>query len=207
MVKVLDFGLAKALDEPGGSGGSGRSGGSGGEEVLNSPTIMSPGNTMHGVILGTAPYMAPEQAKGKPVDRRVDIWAFGCVLFEMLTGGRAFGGETLSEVIAQLLEREPDWRLLPAKTPEPIRRLLHRSLEKDPRRRLDSAAAVRLDIEDALAQPWPDARSGKSADPRVSATRLRRDCRGWRPSRWQPRISPGCLRAAIVLMCGKPRLD
>jgi eukaryotic-like serine/threonine-protein kinase len=142
-VKVLDFGLAKMLE----SGGSGRSGGSGGLE--NSPTL-SIHATQAGIILGTAAYMSPEQAAGKPVDKRSDPWAFGVVLTEMLTGRPVFTGETVSHVLAAVLRAEPDWSALPAHTPAPIRRLLRRCLDKDRKRRLDSAAAARLEIDEAL---------------------------------------------------------
>jgi eukaryotic-like serine/threonine-protein kinase len=138
-VKVLDFGLAKALQTSGGSA---------------SATVTAAG-TQAGVILGTAAYMAPEQAKGKPADRRADIWALGCVLFEMLTGRQAFAGETLTDVMVRIIEHEPDWQALPARTPPSIRRLLQRCLEKDPRRRLDSAAVARMEIEEAGRERTP----------------------------------------------------
>ena len=93
--------------------------------------------------------MSPEQARGKPVDRRTDVWAFGCVLYEMLTGRVAFDGETVSDTIARILEREPDWTLLPADTPESIRRLLRRCLAKDPKQRLRDVADVRIEIDSA----------------------------------------------------------
>ena len=101
------------------------------------------------MILGTAAYMTPEQAKGTPVDKRADIWAFGCVLFEMLTGQRAFAGETLSDVLVRVIEHEPDWQAAAREDPGAIRRLLHRCLEKDPKRRLDSAAVARIEIDEA----------------------------------------------------------
>ena len=123
-VKVLDFGLAKALD------GAGRAGKAGRHEVLNSPTITTPAMTMAGMILGTAAYMAPEQAKGKRADKRSDIWAFGCVLYEMLTGKRAFEGSDVSDTLAAILRAEPDWSRLPANTPPTLRRLLSRGLQK-----------------------------------------------------------------------------
>ena len=104
--------------------------------------------TQAGMILGTAAYMSPEQAGGKPVDKRSDIWAFGVVVLEMLTGRPVFTGETVSHVIASVLKSEPDWTALPRDTPAPIRKLLRRCLEKDRKRRLDSAAAARLEIED-----------------------------------------------------------
>ena len=145
-VKVLDFGLAKAL-EPTTISGS---------DVTASPTITSPALTRMGVILGTAAYMSPEAARGRAADKRSDVWAFGCVLFEMLTGRRLFEGETISDTLASVLKTDPDWTRLPAETPASIRRLLRRCLEKDRTRRLDSAAAARLEIDDALAAPAAD---------------------------------------------------
>src|SRR5262249_27675759 len=124
-VKVLDFGLAKAADPASMSG----------VEVSNSPTLTARA-TQLGVILGTAAYMAPEQAKGKLVDKRADIWAFGIVLYEMLTGRRAFDGEDVSDVLAAVLRQEIDWTALPADTPAGVRRLLARCLERDPKHRL-----------------------------------------------------------------------
>jgi serine/threonine-protein kinase len=141
VVKVLDFGLAKALvDET--TGG----------DLSMSPTLTA-GPTRLGVILGTAAYMAPEQAKGKAVDKRADVWAFGCVLYEMLTGRRAFAGEDISETLAFVITKEPDWTRLPAETPAPIRKLLRRCLEKDRKRRLADIADARLEIDDALSAP------------------------------------------------------
>ena len=105
------------------------------------------------MILGTAAYMSPEQARGKPVDARTDIWAFGCVLFEMLTGRRAFMGDDVSETLATVLKGEPDWRALPAATPAPIRSLLRRCLQRDPKRRLRDIADARFQIDDALSEP------------------------------------------------------
>src|SRR5262249_55540761 len=125
VVKVLDFGLAKALDPAAVSS----------VNTMNSPTLTI-GATQFGTIIGTAAYMAPEQAKGKAVDKRADIWAFGCVLFEMVTGTRVFAGDDVSDTLAFILTREPDWTALPADTPPAIRRLLRRCLEKDRRRRL-----------------------------------------------------------------------
>ena len=149
-VKVLDVGLAKATEPAGGAS----------LDVTSSPTITSPAMmTGVGVILGTAAYMSPEQAKGRPADKRSDIWAFGCVLYEMLTGRRAFEGEDVSDTLAFILTREPDWNALPANTPAPVRRLLRRSLQKDRSRRSESAADSRLEIEvdfDFLPQIWVD---------------------------------------------------
>jgi eukaryotic-like serine/threonine-protein kinase len=141
-LKVLDFGLAKALEPPAVSPG-----------VSQSATITSPAMTQAGVILGSAAYMAPEQAKGKPADKRSDIWAFGCVLYEMLTGARAVPGDDISDTLAAVLRGEPEWQRLPTGTPASIRRLLRRCLEKDRRRRLSDAADARLEIEDALLFP------------------------------------------------------
>jgi serine/threonine-protein kinase len=141
VVKVLDFGLAKALDPP--ENRSGRGGPS-----MDSPTFTSPARTQTGVILGTAAYMAPEQARGKAVDRRADIWAFGCVLYEMLTRQRPFGGGDTSMTIAAILKDSVDYRRLPAETPASIRRLLRRCLEKDARKRLSAIADARLELDE-----------------------------------------------------------
>ncbi len=141
-VKVLDFGLAKAMEPAVNSLSS----------ASMSPTITTPAMTQAGMILGTAAYTSPEQARGKTVDRRSDIWAFGCVLYEMLTGSRAFHGEDVTDTLAAVLRDEPDWSVLPAATPAATRKLLHRSLEKDPKARLDSAATARLEITDSLAR-------------------------------------------------------
>ena len=146
-VKVLDFGLAKAMEQGSGIGDQGSA------HLANSPTITSPAMTMRGMILGTAAYMSPEQAAGKPVDKRSDLWAFGAVLLEMLSGRPAFSGETVSHVMASVLKSEPDWTALPAETPATIRRLMRRCLEKDRKRRLADASDARLDIEEALADP------------------------------------------------------
>ena len=143
VVKVLDFGLAKL-----------EIGAASGEqflatpEISQSPTVLSSGSRA-GVILGTAPYMSPEQARGLAVDKRTDIWAFGCVLYEMLTGRRAFDGDTLADVLVAILNRDPDWTTLPIETPATLRRLLRRCLEKEPRRRLRDVADARLDLEES----------------------------------------------------------
>ena len=141
-VKVLDFGLAKATEPVAPSGA-----------LANSPTFTSPPMmTNAGVILGTAAYMSPEQARGKPVDKRTDVWAFGCVLFEMLTGRHAFGGaDTVSDSIAAILKTEPHWQALPDDTPPHIRSLLKRCLEKDPRHRLRDIGDAGLLLGDALS--------------------------------------------------------
>jgi eukaryotic-like serine/threonine-protein kinase len=141
-VKVLDFGLAKALGQ--GSAIADR----GSASLANSPTL-SIHATEAGLILGTAAYMSPEQAAGKAVDKRSDLWAFGVVLFEMLTGRQVFGGETVSHVLAAVLKDDPDWSALPIPTPASIGKLLRRCLQKDRKLRLDSAASARLEIDDA----------------------------------------------------------
>ena len=141
-VKVLDFGLAKAMD-PIGSAPS----------VSQSPTITTPAMTHAGMILGTAAYMSPEQAKGRVIDKRSDVWAFGCVLFEMLTGKRAFEGEDVSDTLAAVLRGEPDWEALPATTPAPIGKLLRGCLKKDRKERVPDIAVARLEIQEALAMP------------------------------------------------------
>ena len=152
-VKVLDFGLAKALD-PTAGGGSGALANS--PTLLDSPTLTAAG-TQLGVILGTAAYMAPEQARGKAVDRRADVWAFGVVLYEMLCGRRAFTGETVSDTLAAILTRDPDWSALPSTTPAAVRRLLQRCLERDPKRRLRDIADARLELDEAAVAPEPAA--------------------------------------------------
>ena len=106
---------------------------------------------MHGVILGTAAYMSPEQARGKAVDKRTDIWAFGCVLYELLTGKQAFHGEDVTDILAAVVRAEPDWQALPAATPLKIRDLLRRCLQKDKTQRFRDAGDARIEIEDALA--------------------------------------------------------
>jgi serine/threonine-protein kinase len=173
-VKVLDFGLAKAIDdaattEPGKARPS----------PTMSPTITSPAlMTGIGMILGTAAYMSPEQARGRTVDRRADIWAFGVVLFEMLSGTRAFDSEDLTGTLAFVITKEPDWSALPSGTPSAIRRLLRRCLEKDPKRRLQSIGDARLEIDEAssgadampAAAPPPAAAPSSRRWPWIAAT-------------------------------------
>jgi len=148
-VKVLDFGLAKltAFDDVTGSAAGPH------PHVSHSPTITSPAMmTRVGVILGTAAYMSPEQARGRAVDKRADIWAFGCVLFEMISGRRAFDGDDVTETLAAVVKSEPPWGTLPPATPPSVRRLLERCLRKDPARRLRDIADAKLDIEEALSE-------------------------------------------------------
>ncbi len=166
-VKVLDFGLAKAIDSTHDSDGPREPS----DESARALTGV-------GVVLGTVAYMAPEQAAGRRADKRVDVWAFGCVLFEMLTRTRAFPGEDQQRTLAAVLTRPPDWRALPPNTPAPVRRLLRRCLERDPAKRLKDIGDARLELADALA------RDGDLADELPRA------------------VSRGPRRAAIVAMAG-----
>jgi eukaryotic-like serine/threonine-protein kinase len=151
-VKVLDFGIAKLLAADG------------------SPSLSGGTDTLGAFVVGTPSYMSPEQARGKPVDKRTDIWAFGCVLYEMLTGRMAFAGQTTTDTLAAILEREPNWRALPDATAITIRRLLRRCLEKDSKRRLRDIGDVRIDIDDALSsQGQPESATAKD---RTRALRL-----------------------------------
>lgn len=137
-VKILDFGLAKALEAP-----------DSGADISNSPTLTI-GATRAGMILGTAAYMSPEQAKGRPADRRADIWAFGCVLYEMLSAKQPFNGETVSDTLAEVLKFDPDWNALPAETPASVQRLVRRCLVKEPKQRLQAIGEARITIEQTL---------------------------------------------------------
>ena len=141
-VKVLDFGLAKAYDTP-----------SANTDLAHSPTLTGMAATSAGVILGTAAYMSPEQAKGRAVDRRTDIFAFGCVLYEMLTAKRAFDGEDVTDILGAVLRVEPDWSQLPDALPSGVRRLLRLCLEKNPKNRRSDATDIRLDIDHLLNEP------------------------------------------------------
>jgi Tol biopolymer transport system component len=153
-VKVLDFGLAKALASDAGSA----AGATSALDIAVSPTMTSPAMTELGMILGTTAYMSPEQAKGRAVDERADIWAFGCILFEMLTGRRAFAGDDVSDTLANILKSEPDWSALPDATPPSLRRLLRRCLSKNLAGRLPDIRVARLEIDDAMSSDV-DARS------------------------------------------------
>jgi serine/threonine-protein kinase len=159
-LKVLDFGLAKALSNDSRT-----------STTSNSPTL-SLAATQAGIILGTAAYMSPEQAKGKAVDRRADIWAFGVVVYEMLTGRMVFSGETASETMAHVMVKEPDWDALPANTPLRLRDLLRRCLLKDPRKRMRDIGEVRLAIEDIVADPEPRAETTTRSETPSSGRRL-----------------------------------
>ncbi len=169
VVKVLDFGLAKAL-EPGSGIGDG-----GSANLANSPTITSPAMTLRGMILGTAAYMSPEQAKGKPVDKRTDIWAFGCVLYEMLAGRRAFEGEDVSDTLAAILRGQPDWTMLPA-LPTSVDLLIRRCLERDWRRRIGSMSTVRFVLEEPAVLS-PASAAGATVDAEAAQARAG-NCRG-----------------------------
>ena len=189
-VKVLDFGLAKAMSQA--ASGVSPSGGAPGSQDAT-PTITSPAMTQQGIVLGTAAYMSPEQARGRQVDKRTDIWAFGVVLYEMLSGRTLFAGDTVTDVLASVVTRDPDWSVLPPATPVSIQRLLRRCLEKDQKRRVRDAADVRLEIEDTLAAPSDSVRGMTLASAPVR-------------SRWWPAaiIAAVIAGAAIGLMVGRP---
>lgn len=143
-VKVLDFGLAKLLDANAASAPRAAE-----TNLPNSPTVTTPAMTSAGIILGTAGYMSPEQAKGRPVDKRTDIWSFGCVLFEMLTGRAAFGGETMTDIIAAVIHKEPPWETLSPAVPRQVQQLVRRCLAKDPARRLRDIGDARFELEES----------------------------------------------------------
>jgi Tol biopolymer transport system component/tRNA A-37 threonylcarbamoyl transferase component Bud32 len=174
-VKVLDFGLAKATE--------------GDAEDVNlshSPTITSAHRTLAGVILGTAAYMSPEQARGKAVDKRTDVWSFGCVLYECLTGRQAFAGETVTDTLARILERDPDWGALPSGVSPRLRRLLERCLQKDPAKRLRDIGDARIDL-DEIASGGPEPVPAEAAPDRR------------RPLLW---IGAGVLLGAVLAAAG-----
>jgi serine/threonine-protein kinase len=173
-VKVLDFGLAKALEPTAAAAPSGLS---------MSPTITSPAATHVGVILGTAAYMSPEQARGKAIDKRADIWAFGCVFYEMLTGRRPFSGDDVTDTIAAVIRGEPQWTALPSAIPPRLLDLLHRCLEKDPRQRVRDIGDVRLELARVF-----DGGGAEAAQPTAGA-----------PAMWQ---RPLPVAAAASILCG-----
>ena len=171
-VKVLDFGLAKATSDH--------------DDALDgSLSLGTPVRGTHaGVILGTVAYMSPEQAQGRRIDKRTDIWAFGCVLYEMLTGSPTFVGDTAADTIAAILERQPDWSTVPRTTPPSVVALTHRCLEKDPKRRLRDIGEALIALEDALtdpSQPVPIPVSTMGADRQAPAPWIGRGsrCRGY----------------------------
>jgi hypothetical protein len=175
-VKVLDFGLAKAWKGEGDGALS---------DDSKLPTLTDTG-TAAGLILGTAAYMSPEQARGKPVDRRADVWAFGVLLFEVLTGRRPFAGETVSDTLAAVLEREVDWSALPADTPRSVRRLLARCLVRDPRNRIHDIADARIELEDR-SETMAEAASARG-------------------SSLLARIAPGAIAGAAIVLAAAPFL-
>ena len=179
-VKVLDFGLAKAL-----AGGDDRSQ----TDIGESPTITAD-YTKPGMILGTAAYMSPEQARGKPLDKRTDIWSFGCVLFECLGGSKPFEGDTATDLIAKILERDPDWDTLPANTPPIVHLLLRRCLQKHRDKRLHDISDARVELEEAIADPT-------SSSLRLATFAL---AEATRPPRWSAwgRLLPWALVLASV---------
>jgi serine/threonine protein kinase/Tol biopolymer transport system component len=193
-VKILDFGLAKAWRTPTGE-----------TNQSESPTLTAE-MTFQGTILGTAPYLSPEQAKGQGVDRRADIWAFGCVLYEMLAGHRAFEGGTSTEIMAHILERDPDWSALPTSVPPALRRLLGRCMEKDPNRRLRDAGDLAMALEDLIEDrsgPLPLIQDGEPESSRtakivpwlIAAVAVALGITGWMSrSPDQQREAPSTLR-------------
>ena len=176
VVKILDFGLAKAV------------GGDGSSPDLTHEAL----KTSAGIVMGTAAYMSPEQARGKSVDKRTDIWAFGCILYEMVSGRAPFAGETVSDTIGKILEREPDWSVLPAATPAPIRRLLLRCLAKDPKQRLRDIGDVRIEI-DEIDEVLPGT-PGLAVLPAVPAKRIRT---------WLPWIALATLALGVGLWAAR----
>jgi Tol biopolymer transport system component len=183
-VKVLDFGLAKAFAGDGVN-----------EDPSNSPTL-SMAATMHGVILGTAAYMSPEQARGKAVDKRTDIWAFGCVLYELLTGKQAFTGEDITEILAAVVKSEPDWTALPAALPGKGRDLLRHCLQKDKRLRLRDAGDAQIEIQEALTAPV-------TAEP-VVAQRRNRERLAWVAAAGTLALIAVALTIIFLLRAPKP---
>jgi serine/threonine-protein kinase len=196
-VKVLDFGLAKlqdigdaAADHPG---------------ISHLPTVTTPAMTRLGMILGTAAYMSPEQARGRPVDKRADVWAFGCVLYELLCGARAFAADDVSDTLAMVLMREPDWSRLPTATPPAIRTLLRRCLTKDPRTRLADLSAARLEIRDAIAgSPGGQGPTGTSPAPDDATVKRQADAAVTQARRQLVvrRVLPAAAAAAAALIAG-----
>jgi Tol biopolymer transport system component len=185
-VKILDFGLAKAWRPEDGDA-----------DITHSPTLTAQ-MTAAGVLLGTAAYMSPEQARGKPVDRRADIWALGCCLYEVLTGKSPFLGATVSDTIAAILKNDPDWEALPGTVPYPVRSLLRKCLRKDAQRRLHHMADLRIEVEEAITEPSPPA----GAMARVSGTL------GWRGAApWIAGAVVGGLAAALATWAAVTRRE
>ncbi len=194
-IKVLDFGLAKAMDAAGGSSAADLAHS---PTLMHSPTLTAAHGTQLGVILGTAAYMAPEQARGGAVDMRADIWAFGVVLFEMLTGRSLFAADTVSDTLAGVLKTEIDLAELPASTPPAIRSLLRRCLVRKPKDRLHAIADARITIEDALAGRNEELQRAPAVPPMVQAT-------GWRRARpWLGGAAAGLALAAMGALVAIP---
>jgi serine/threonine protein kinase/WD40 repeat protein len=193
-VKVLDFGLAKAMESAAALS----------PEVSHSPTLTTPAVTRAGVILGTAAYMSPEQARGQRVDKRTDVWSFGCVVYEMLTGRPTFSGETVPDLIAMVLAREPDLTALPPATPVSVRRLLRRCVEKDVRRRLRDIGDARLELDEPPDEPTLARDLGRHLPDRDVAFKRLTDLMGLKES---PAISPdGKMVAFVAFVAGKRQL-
>ena len=186
-VKVLDFGLAKFVESEPDS-----------RDLSQSPT-MTTGGTRTGMILGTAAYMSPEQARGRPLDKRTDIFSFGCVMYECLTGRQAFRGETVSDTLAAILKSEPDWRELPSETPGKVRDLLRRCLEKTRERRLHDIADARLEIEEALVAPAP---SAPAAVPEPASPAARTRAIVWTAAALG--LVAGALATLLILLALRP---
>ena len=198
-VKLLDFGLAKIFEGDPGRPGSGAG-------VTASPTLTARG-TGAGVILGTAAYMSPEQARGKPVDKRTDVWAFGCVLYEMLAGKRAFDGETVSDALAAVLMKEPDWSALPPGTPERVKEILRKCLRRDAKLRLRDIGDARLDLEDLSAAAASSSSAQftfeeKSTVPGPTAAGAERASRERGPRKLLSLYLPWALAAAFAAVAG-----
>ena len=188
-VKVLDFGLAKTAER--GSAGSG--------DQSRSPTISI--GTQTGIILGTAAYMSPEQARGRTLDKRTDIFSFGCVLYECLTGRRAFPGESVSDTLSAIVADEPDWAALPPSLPPRVRDLLRRCLQKDPRKRLHDISDARLELEDAMTA------SGQADPLQTSPSRPERYGGAVRGRGWPRGPSAGSGHRRLSPLASAPRAD
>ena len=194
-VKILDFGLAKALGAEPGPGSS---------DTAQTMTVAQSAQTVKGMIMGTAAYMSPEQARGKAVDRRTDVWAFGCVVYEMLAGRRAFAGDTVTDTLATVLQGEPDWKGLPASTPAALGQLVRRCLDKDSKRRLQAIGEARVMLEE-LAQV---SATGRYAAPVETERIPPAPARATGPRRWPLAAAAGAglLAGALgVSLLGGPR--
>ncbi len=186
-VKILDFGLAKAvLGTPSGPAPGATSGSL--QDATESPTLVALGATQRGEILGTAAYMSPEQARGTAVDKRTDVWAFGCCLYESLAGRAAFGGDSVADILAAVLREEPDWSALAGRVPARLERLMRRCLEKKATRRLRDIGDAALELEDLLRYPEP-------ATPAAAAEATARPTR-------RSALLLGAAAAAIALLAG-----